>query len=64
MIMMDNQDYNQIARIIRMYLTENGLPDTAEEVADHLADYFERKDIGDFDRTQFMKNCGVIESDE
>jgi hypothetical protein len=64
-------DTNKVAEIIKRYLVGNDLPDTAWEIAEHFADYFEeryfkstgRKKSGfyfdGFRREQFLKDCGV-----
>ena len=62
---MEQKDYKAIAEIIKDKLVGNDLPDTAKEIAEALADYFEKTSLYEngikiiFDREQFIKDCGV-----
>ncbi len=40
---MNKENYEEIARIIKKDLIDNDLPDTAEEIAGHLSEYFDKE---------------------
>ena len=68
---MERENFKAIAEIIKNKLVGNDLPDTAKEIAEDLADYFEKEDLmqfnvstnfkgkRNFNKKQFLKDARV-----
>jgi len=65
---MNNKDYNAIAEIIKHKLVGNDLEETALEIAEDLANYFEQENsdcdnhLKNVDDDGYCNNCGYQEA--
>ena len=54
--MMTRKDFEEIVRIVNVYIAQNGLEETAQELAEHLGDYFKTQNPN-FNMALFKQAC-------